>query len=309
MSRPTELVNTPYGPFHCFSADVTTSQLKEYGAHQRNELAMIRSFIQPGDYLVDIGGHIGTFCIPLVQVVGASGRIFSFEPFHEHIELLKKNVEINQAGNVVKVIEAIVTDIPAKYAVQSKDGNSGWTTFRISNDPNAPNVQCSTLDEWWSDAKKTGQIDKPVRLMKADVEGMELNVIKSGMKFLTADKPILYLEVCHEHIKSAGNSLEELNKTLVDLGYHFFLNLGPRNSASDVFQLGQFSHLSEGGHFYDVLAVHKNDARYPKDFSKAEETTRILKQRIRKESLKWRNIKKSIRRALGIQREKDKDPH
>jgi FkbM family methyltransferase len=309
MSRSTEVVNTPYGPFHCFSSDAMTAHLKEYGAHQRNELAMIRSIVQPGDYLLDIGGHIGTFCIPLAKTVGPGGRVFSFEPFREHVVLLKKNIEINKADNIVEVIEAIVTNVPAKYAVKSADGNSGFTTFRISDDPGAPDVQCSTLDQWWRGQQRTGRLDKPIRLMKADVEGMELNVIKSGLEFLASEKPILYLEVCLEHIAGAGNSLEELNIVLAGLGYHFFLNLGVRNSSTDTFELGRFTHLSQGGHFYDVLAVHKDDDRYPTKFATVEQTAKILRRRHLKAVFNWRNLKKSVRRALGIRREKDNAEH
>lgn len=41
--------------------DLITQQLIAFGAHTRNELAMLLTFIDPDDVVVDVGAHIGTF--------------------------------------------------------------------------------------------------------------------------------------------------------------------------------------------------------------------------------------------------------
>ena len=75
MSKPNHIENvkTIYGTFNSWKGDLITEQLKQYSAHTRNELAMIKSLIEHGDNILDIGAHIGTFSIPFSQFNGKSG--------------------------------------------------------------------------------------------------------------------------------------------------------------------------------------------------------------------------------------------
>ena len=63
-----------------FANDLVTNQIKKFGAHTRPELAFLLSVVDEGDAVFDIGGHIGTFAIPLAQKVGPSGRVLVVEP-------------------------------------------------------------------------------------------------------------------------------------------------------------------------------------------------------------------------------------
>jgi len=63
MERETERVETDHGTFRSFRDDLVTRQLRRFGAHQRNELAMLLGFVRPGDRVVDVGAHVGTFSV------------------------------------------------------------------------------------------------------------------------------------------------------------------------------------------------------------------------------------------------------
>ena len=301
MQRETEFVETPYGSFYGFCGDRTTQQLREHGAHQRNELAMILSLIGEDDDVIDVGAHIGTFCVPIARHVKNGGHVFTFEPVSEHTRLLEQNIQLNGMSDIITNCCSIVTNIPGRYVAQSRRRNTGWTTFRLEDGRGATDVPCITLDRWWQQQREASTLKRRVRLMKIDVEGMELNVLKSGRQFLETDRPILYLEVARRHMASAGNRVAELDDLLRDLGYHFFLNLGPRNSTDDCFRLGRFTHLIQGGHFFDVLAIQPDDPRYPKDYLEIGPTVRRLNYRRFIAALNFREIKKSLRRQLGMQ--------
>lgn len=301
MQRETEFVETPYGSFYGFRGDRTTQQLKEHGAHQRNELAMILSLIEEDDDVVDVGAHIGTFCIPIAKHVKDGGHVFAFEPVSEHTRLLERNIEFNRVSRIITNCCSIVTNIPGRYVAQSRRSNTGWTTFRLEDEGGATDVPCITLDRWWQQQREAGTLKRRICLMKVDVEGMELNVLKSGRQFLETDQPILYVEVARRHMASAGNGVAELDSLLQGLGYHFFLNLGPRNSTDDHFRLGRFTHLVQGGHFFDVLAVQPDDPRYPRDYLGIGPTMRRLTYRRFKAAFNFHELKKSVRRWLGMQ--------
>jgi hypothetical protein len=78
---------------------------------------------------------------------------------------------------------------------------------------------------------------------------------------LLALRPILYLEAAVEHLKRYGTSLEELNELLQEYGYRLFRNVGARNGSHDEFFVQELSSLSQGGGFFDVLALHQADPR------------------------------------------------
>ena len=71
---------TLFGPFARFPDDLINRQLMTFfGAHTRNELALLHAFVDAGDVVYDIGAHIGTFAVPLAAAVGVSGRLVAVE--------------------------------------------------------------------------------------------------------------------------------------------------------------------------------------------------------------------------------------
>ena len=47
---------------------------------ERNEIQAILEIVRPGDTVLDIGAHKGSYLYWLRQAVGESGRVFAFEP-------------------------------------------------------------------------------------------------------------------------------------------------------------------------------------------------------------------------------------
>src|ERR1700684_3779180 len=62
-----------------FEDDLITDQLLSFGAHMRCELALLSHFIDPGDAILDLGAHIGTFTIPFAQKIGPEGFLVALE--------------------------------------------------------------------------------------------------------------------------------------------------------------------------------------------------------------------------------------
>ncbi len=62
--------------------------------------------VKPGDYVVDIGAHIGAFSA-YAAYMNPGARVYAYEPIRENYELLRKNIEINQLDNVVAFNKAV----------------------------------------------------------------------------------------------------------------------------------------------------------------------------------------------------------
>ena len=66
--------------------------------------------IKEGDIVLDLGAHIWYFTCLFAQLVGKSGKVFSFEPEPNNFKLLKKNVEVN-GYNQVTIEQKAVSDV------------------------------------------------------------------------------------------------------------------------------------------------------------------------------------------------------
>ena len=223
----TIIVTTPWGSLEGFTGDLITDQLSAFGAHQRSDLALLLSLLRPGDIVIDVGAHIGTYTIPIARAVGPAGTVIAIEPVEEHYALLRRNLERNGLVTRVQTIPALAGEATAFLGATS--GNTGSARFgRGGGDVKVvvPSVQ---LD----DIAPTG-----VALVKIDVEGMELEVLQSARRMLERDRPIFIFET------GSGSDPHYLGKEFARLDYSFIVNLHERGGEDDVFEAGRLPSLS-----------------------------------------------------------------
>ncbi|MGN6460297.1 MAG: FkbM family methyltransferase [Pseudolabrys sp.] len=249
-------VESMFGPLLAFDNDLITEQLVAFGAHTRNEIALLRSFISPGDFIYDIGAHIGTFAIPLAMAAGPSGLVVAIEADARHFSLLWHNLETRKLATSRTVIHAAIADEAQRYSVFRRPGNSGASYLVADDQGEVSKVQ--RLDALHD------QLDhrRRVNLLKIDVEGMELSVLKSATNLVTRDHPILYIELAPALLSRHHADIADMEQFLHSHGYrHFFVNAGDRNSSHDNFQLKPIHRLADGGEFFDLLTIHTDDPR------------------------------------------------
>ncbi len=257
-----ETVEGIFGRFIAFPSDIITEQIKEYGAHTRNELAMLRNFIQSDDVILDIGAHIGTFAVPLIHFTGNSGKVYAFEANPETYQLLTENIAINKMQEQIIPHHGIVSSDSGSFEKShTYDQNSGKYYFVPVEEKNENDIAVYHIDQWVNREEISS-----VNFIKIDVEGAEFSVLKSCRSLLEQNKPILYIEVVKSALERFGHSIEDIESLLSSLGYHFFKNMGARNSKHDRFQLARFKHLKDAGNFYDLLAIPQGHANYPDQY-------------------------------------------
>jgi len=122
--------------------------------------------IEPGDVVLDLGAHIGTFARYAIDE-GAS-HVIAVEPHPESVELLRMNVQ----GRAVTVIDSAVdsdilydsgTPQRARKVPGRGTGRGGWEPIKVSS---------VTLDELL--------VHQPTRV-KCDIEGGEYDILPHPM--------------------------------------------------------------------------------------------------------------------------------
>lgn len=146
--------------------------------------------ISNGDYLIDAGAHIGLFSIFASKKVGNQGKIYSFEPIKETRGILEKNIKANNINNVLIFKEALgKSNVDLNFIMPSSLSESSG--FFTGNYPKET-VRQITLDELFKEQKI-----KKLDFIKADIEGMERDLLKGAEFVIKKFKPKLSICVYH----------------------------------------------------------------------------------------------------------------
>jgi len=199
-----ELVKTPGGAFLTLSTDtVIPRALKAEGGFERH-LAQIatevyRHYRGRAGVLVDVGANIGTFSVPVARATGCS--VVTFEAQRVISQLLGANLVINgiERGWVRNVILGAPGHEPVLHVPQvdyGQQGNFGayavdrslfesQSLSRMRSLHETEAVQVHTLDDF-------NLAD--VFLIKIDVEGAELDVLRGAVRTLERNQfpPLLF---------------------------------------------------------------------------------------------------------------------
>jgi len=171
------------------------------------ETEICKRYIKRGMTVIDAGSYIGYYSLLASKLVGSEGKVYSFEPSPESLELLYKNIQINNCKNI-QVFEGAVTDkvghIPFHISLTNLSGSSMFTRY---SDPigfrgSQIEVRTTSLDEAIGDER--------VDFIKMDIEGGEAKAIK-GMANIIKNNPNLkmIIEICPKGLRELGSSLEE----------------------------------------------------------------------------------------------------
>jgi FkbM family methyltransferase len=246
-------VDATFGRIEAFANDVITNQIEKFGTHTRPELAFLLNIVDEGDAVFDIGGHIGTFSIPLAQKVGPRGRLLVVEASPATFAVLDRNIARSVSAASISLMNVLVAPPGHLYALQKNGTNTGANCFMPTDDNDAAGVAGTTLDALCA-------AHFIPRVVKIDIEGWEAHVLSQAPQLL-ATHPIVYVEVCDEHLRRNGTSSDVLDRLFRENGYRLFKNVGDRNARHDSFVVMELSKLAQGGIFFDVLAIHADDQR------------------------------------------------
>jgi len=129
---------------------------------------------EPGDVILDIGGHVGTFAIycaknwPQVEV-------HSFEPAAENWQRFERNLKAAGVRNVILHTFGVTSD-GREITLSIDRANTGGTTeFVNSNGHKTEKAPTLTLDEIFEMLKL-----ERVKLLKIDAEGAEHEILKTA---------------------------------------------------------------------------------------------------------------------------------
>jgi len=184
------------------------------------EYAALDRHVKPGMTVFDVGAHDGLYTLALAKRVGAHGRVVSFEPSPDTFEVLRTNVANNGFSDRVRTENCLVGDREAEVdfhwvADESSPLNSAATGVEHLASAEARTIRrpMITLDAFCAREGITPN------LIKMDIEGFELNLLRGAQETLRSASPILFMELHPVSLNNLGQSVDELSEFLKGLGY------------------------------------------------------------------------------------------
>jgi len=191
--------------------------LENGGFYETDEINRLISFIDKNDIIFDIGANIGWYSM-LFSKKATSGEIHAFEPTPKTLKRLQSNCKLNNTKNIIINNLAISNKI-GKIKLYSCITNTHGNSIKLQENIKNTKYEEYLIDSITIDSYISKNKIKKLDLIKCDIEGAELLMLKGAKECLKKFKPILQLEVSDNLTKIYGYSSKSTFKYLNDYGY------------------------------------------------------------------------------------------
>lgn len=194
-----------------------------YQGFEEEELAFVQDFLRLGMGFLDIGANVGLFSLYAAKILKDSAPCIAVEPASKTRQKLEENLGLNHLSQV-QILPLAFSDAQGELPLLlAEDGFDAFHSFAqpfMGGQMGQEIVQTQTLDNW---SQENPDLAAAIRLIKLDVEGWEVKVLKGAAHWLAKrDAPILLVEFTEANARQAGHSCVELSETLFQLGYTLF---------------------------------------------------------------------------------------
>lgn len=148
--------------------------------------------------------------------VGSSGRVVSVEPNPPTAERLRRNIHLNSATNITVEQVACAEKEQILHFFQANAENTGSSSLFEKNAHSKQEIEVrGTPLDGIVRALDLRRID----LVKIDVEGAELQVLRGMKESMAKYRPGIMIELVADNLQNAGTSLKEVQDFFRENGY------------------------------------------------------------------------------------------
>ena len=195
--------------------------LVNHGAYEPTERAYLLEAGSGAHVVFDVGANVGFYSLYWALHLAPGGSVHAFEPVPSTFSWLRRNVALNNLEGVIRANNFGLAD-EAKKVSMFMPGFTGSGAASMKNlHPEEATIEVEvrfdTLDEYFS-ANKLCRLD----LVKADVEGSEMFVLRGGRKTIEQFRPLIFLELLRKWSKPFGYHPNDVIGMLGEIGYRCF---------------------------------------------------------------------------------------
>lgn len=207
--------------------------------------------LEPGDVFIDVGAYDGLITIIGAEAVGSAGHVYAFEPTPASCTTLRALVRSSHLAQVhVEETAVGATDGTTTFNVPADPAMAFYATLStqpaVETVPHVCRVQ--TLDTF-------AQTHLRPTLIKIDVEGAELDVLRGAIGLLSAPQPPLVIfEASAFNAALFQRSVDDVLTYLASFGYVCWILRPPILRC--VTRATEINPADDPALWTDVLAMH-----------------------------------------------------
>ncbi len=148
------------------------------GTYEREKVQEFSKWLNPSSVVYDVGANAGYYSLVAARL---SAQVYAFEPFPENAFFLREHIRRNKLTNchakecAVGNVDGFVSFTPGRTNCEGKVSSDGPFRFR-----------CVKLGTFCHEHPAPD-------VLKIDVEGAELDVLKGGARMISAKSPAIFL--------------------------------------------------------------------------------------------------------------------
>ena len=162
------------------------------GNYENSLQKILAEQLREGETFYDVGGHIGFISLIAARLVGESGAVFTFEADPENVARINQHILRNGFDERKRLAGGCVVRSGTLRFRRSSElsGHNQGAIVGTAADivPGMIEVNALSLDRVWKNHKRP-------KLMKIDVEGGEVEVLRGAGHMLSTARPTLICEV------------------------------------------------------------------------------------------------------------------
>jgi FkbM family methyltransferase len=196
--------------------DSVGSEIRSEGCYEPEVVSVFLSNIKPGDTVIDAGAHVGQYSL---LAAGSGCTVHSFEPEPKTFAILSANVAQNTLNTVFLNQFALAETHHQAALYRASSDNIGASSLVPNKYTSAPStlVSCVPLDEY-----AVARGNPRISLIKIDVEGAELSVLRGARSVISRDRPRLIVEFNETTQSASGQSCSNIADFLRSFGYRLW---------------------------------------------------------------------------------------
>ena len=186
---------------------------KEY--FEAGPIDRLREFVPQGSLVIDVGANVGFFALRFARWVGNDGKVIAIEPEDRNYVSLTEAIEREGLSSRVDTVKAVAAATPGEIFLEINPLHPA--DHKISRDGTGLPVNAVTLDEL-----VPGKTNLRPALVKIDVQGAEMMVLKGATEILRLAGPALFIELHEAGLNAFGASISAILDHLSGYGYEAY---------------------------------------------------------------------------------------
>ena len=187
--------------------------------YEIDSMKLVCRLLCEGDTAVDVGANVGLYSLLMGKLVGKGGKVYSFEPAQDSFRILIGHIELNSLGEVIEANQVLVGS-EASVRMFYEDGMKGTNRVGGSTCPGFQSLlvgrQTIVLDDFLA---SKGRWPK---LIKIDVEGYEIHVLRGARETLKASQCTVLCELHSNLWYAMGNEWKDMISLMAEVDYGLF---------------------------------------------------------------------------------------